>query len=351
MRLSDFDYTLPPELIAQQPLADRTASRMLVLQRQTGACELRVFRDFVSFLRPGDCLVLNDTRVIPARLLGRRAGSGGAVEVLLVHALDTPAGHWKAMLRPGRRLNPGARLELGPPTDAVVTVEVRRGDGTFRVSFSEPDVLALAQRAGRVPLPPYIARQPETTDTERYQTVYAATPGAVAAPTAGLHFTRDTLAAADRAGATLARVTLHVGPGTFLPVKTDDLEQHVMHAEYYELTAEAAATVNAAKAGGGRIIAIGTTSVRVLETCVADDSGRVLPSAGWTRLFLYPPMCPKVTDGLLTNFHLPCSSLLMLVSTFAPGTCAPCLRAGNRERFRFFVTATACCQPADPANR
>lgn len=337
MRLSDFDYELPRELIAQHPLPDRAASRLLVVERHTGACELRAFGDFPRLIRPGDCVVVNDTRVIPARLFGRRTGSGGRVEFLLLHALNSHPGHWEAMLRPGRRLRPGATVALDGTDGTIATIEERLPDGTCRVSFGAADVLRLAEQAGRVPLPPYITREPEAADRDRYQTVYAATPGAVAAPTAGLHFTPDILMAVKAAGATVVSLTLHVGPGTFLPVKSEDPTAHVMHAEYYDLPPATAATVNAAKAAGNRVIAIGTTSVRVLETCADGDTGRVRPGSGWTRLFLYPPMQPKVTDCLLTNFHLPCSTLLMLVSTFSSlENIRNAYALAVRERLRFF---------------
>ena len=351
MRVDDYDYELPPELIAQTPPASRDASRMLVLDRATGRCELRGFREFASFLRPGDCLVLNDTRVFPARLLARRATAGaGRVELLLLEPLaqagaaaHAPAFHvsfgrlWKAMARPGRRLKAGEVLALEGAPDETVTIAGRLDDGTFAVRFQAADVAGLLERTGRVPLPPYIEREADAADRERYQTVYADRPGAVAAPTAGLHFTPEILAGIQEAGVAVARVTLHVGPGTFQPVKADRVEEHVMHAERYELRPEAAAAVNAARAGGGRVVAIGTTSVRVLESCVVPGTHTVAPGTGETRLFLYPPKRPQVTDVLLTNFHLPRSTLLMLVSTFSSLEQVQAAYAlAVRERFRFF---------------
>lgn len=335
MHLSDFQYDLPADLIAQRPLADRTAARMLVVRRDTGACELRAFREFPEFVRPGDCLVLNDTKVIPARLFGRREPSGGRVEMLLVEELKP--GVWAAMAKPGRRLHPGDRILVENAGGAVVLLGNKLPEGLVELEFSTPDVLGLLDRAGSVPLPPYIERDADTTDEREYQTVYASRPGAVAAPTAGLHFTPEVLAAVAARGASVAYVTLHVGPGTFRPVKTERIEEHVMHDEAYSLTAEAAETINAARRHGGRVIAIGTTSVRVLETCADPVTGAVRAGRGRTRLFLHPPHRPRATDVLLTNFHLPGSTLLMLVSTF--GTVEHVMaayRLAVRERFRFF---------------
>jgi len=332
-----FDYDLPEELIAQHPLPKRDAARMLVLHRRDGHCELRTVRDLPDYLRAGDCLVLNDTRVIPARLFGRRRETGGRVEMLLVRALDVERRRWRAMLRPGRRMRRGIEIEIEAAPDETVTVLDRLEDGTFEILFSAADAMSLIERIGHVPLPPYIRREDEPGDREQYQTVYARTPGAVAAPTAGLHFTPELLGYIRGRGVVIATVTLHVGPGTFRPVKTRRVEDHVMHEEPYELRPEAAEVINRTRARGGRVIAVGTTSVRVLETCADCATGHVRPGAGVTRLFLHPPMRPRVADGLLTNFHLPKSTLLMLVCTFSSiENVLVAYRLAVRERFRFY---------------
>jgi len=335
MKVSDFDYPLPAELIAQHPAARREASRLLVLRRETGRCELRGFTDIGAYLRPGDLLVLNDTRVIAARLLGRRDPHGGAVEAFVLEELRPSV--WQCLLRPGRRLRPGDRVRLEGDPDATFTVTARRADGTFEVAFAVPDVLALLDRAGQVPLPPYIRRPPTAMDRERYQTVYAVRSGAVAAPTAGLHFTAEILERLRQQGVETAHVTLHVGPGTFRPVKTDTVEEHVMHEEPYELPAETAEAIGRTRRRGGRVIAVGTTSVRTLETCADAGTRTVQPGAGRTRIFLFPPQRPVVCDGLLTNFHLPRSTLLMLVSCFSRReNVLAAYRLAVQERFRFF---------------
>ncbi len=313
MNVSDFDYELPEELIAQVPTPERRASRMLVMSRTTGDCEIRKFAEFAEYLRPDDCLVLNDTRVIPARIFGKKIPTGGAVEALLT----TPVrdGVWQAMLKPGSRLPPGSRVAI-TGSDAEFEVTGRDAAGTFEITFSTTAVPELLQTCGHMPLPPYIRRTAATADAIRYQTVYNAVPGAVAAPTAGLHFDETMLEQIEAMGVAIARLTLHVGIGTFQPVAVERLEDHVMHTEQYEFGAEAAACINQRRAAGGRVIAVGTTSVRVLETCTADD-GDTQPGAGAPGIFLYPPYTPRSVDVLLTNFHLPRSTLLMLVSTFA----------------------------------
>ena len=335
MQLSDFDYDLPPELIAQRPAQQRDASRMLVMSRQTGACELRRFADLADYLHDGDCLVLNNTKVIPARLLGRRVPSGGRVEAFLLEAIERS--RWLCMLRPARRLQPGAEVKLEAVPDATFVVTARRDDGTFEITFTVPDVLELLEAGGRVPLPPYIHREPDQADRNRYQTIYATDRGAVAAPTAGLHFTPEVLERVRRRGVTVAALTLHVGPGTFRPVQTERIEDHVMHEETYVLPPSVADAVNTARRRKGRIIAVGTTSVRVLETCAVAGTRTVQPQAGRTRLFLYPPARPVVTDVLLTNFHLPRSTLLMLVSTFSSVEhVLAAYRLAVSERMRFY---------------
>ncbi len=334
MRVDLFDYDLPEELIAQAPAVPRDAARMMVLHRGSGRSELRTFREFPTFLRSGDCLVLNDTRVVPARLFGKRAGSGGRVEVLLLREIG--GGRWQCMLRPGRRLRTGDRVTLDG-ADATITVAGRSVGGTFEITIDVPDAAALIERVGHMPLPPYIRRPDTREDRTRYQTVYARKPGAVAAPTAGLHFTREVLESIEDRQVAVARVTLHVGPGTFRPVKSEHVENHVMHTEPYELPPAEAAKINRTVRGGGRVIAVGTTSVRVLETLAEGDSGRVRPGAGETRLFLHPPARPRVANGLLTNFHLPRSTLLMLVCTFASTEhVLAAYRRAVQQRFRFY---------------
>ncbi|HXV91246.1 MAG TPA: tRNA preQ1(34) S-adenosylmethionine ribosyltransferase-isomerase QueA [Gemmatimonadales bacterium] len=315
MRTSDFDYSLPPALIAQEPLADRAASRLLVLDRATGAVRHRRFADLTEILRAGDVLVLNSSRVIAARLRGTRDAGGATrapAEVLLVRELAD--GTWLAMGHPGGKLKPGRVVRVGE--DSGIEILEMLGGGLRRVRFTGPlDARATLARYGETPLPPYIHRPPTPADRERYQTVFAAHDGSVAAPTAGLHFTPELLDRVRAAGVAIATLDLHIGPGTFKPVAVEDLAAHPMHAEHYEVSAAAAATVNAARAAGGAVWAVGTTVVRTLET-VADDAGRVRAGAGETRLFIHPPYTFRAVDKLLTNFHLPRSTLLMLVCAF-----------------------------------
>lgn len=335
MNVSDFDYDLPAELIAQHPAKRRDLSRMLVLRRGSGLCAPALFRDLGRYLRPGDLLVLNDTRVIAARLFGRRDPSGGMVEAFLLAAMSPQ--RWHCLLRPGRRLRPGDRVRVDGARGTSFTVASRRPDGTFEIDVGCPDVPALLESAGRVPLPPYIHRDASAEDRERYQTVYAARPGAVAAPTAGLHFTQEILSELRRQGVATASVTLHVGPGTFKPVQCERVEDHVMHGETYDLPAETAAAVRQTRERGGRVLAVGTTSVRTLETCADPSTRTVVPGQGETRIFLYPPQTPIVCDGLLTNFHLPRSTLLMLVSCFSSvAHVLAAYRLAVEERFRFY---------------
>jgi len=311
MRASDFEYDLPPERIAQAPLPDRAASRLLILERATGAIRHGGFRDLVELVAPTDVLVLNTSRVIPARLHGKRQ-AGQAAEILLVR--EEPGGTWLAMGHPGGKLKPGRRVTFGP--DSAAEIQEALGGGLRRVRFlGALDARGTIAKYGEVPLPPYIRRSPTPADRERYQTVYAAHDGSVAAPTAGLHFTPEILEAVRARGVALATLDLHIGPGTFKPVETDDLTAHPMHAEPYDVPAEAAQVINERKGAGGRVWAVGTTVVRVLES-VADERGRIRPGAGETSLFVYPPYPFRVVDRLLTNFHLPRSTLLMLVCAF-----------------------------------
>jgi len=335
MNVSDFDYDLPAELIAQHPAERRDLSRLLVMRRESGRCEPVSFRDLGRFLRAGDLLVLNDTRVIAARLFGHRDPTGGTVEAFLLGAVSPR--RWHCLLRPGRRLRPGDRVLIEGASGRAFVVAARRPDGTFEIDFDTADVPGLLELAGHIPLPPYIHRQAAAEDRERYQTVYAVRPGAVAAPTAGLHFTPEILADLRRQGVETATVTLHVGPGTFKPVQCDRVEDHVMHEEAYHLPAETAAAVRRTRERGGRVIAVGTTSVRTLETCADPATRTVIPGEGQTRIFLYPPRRPVVCDGLLTNFHLPRSTLLMLVSCFSRVEhVLAAYRLAVQERFRFY---------------
>jgi S-adenosylmethionine:tRNA ribosyltransferase-isomerase len=347
VRTADFHYDLPPELIAQEPAPRRDAARLLVLHRGDGRLEHRRFPDLLEYLRPGDVLVLNDSRVIPARLRGFKPASGGEVEVLLCE--EAASNEWWVMLRPGRRVRPGTRLEFraarpGVTARLTATVRAKNTEGLYRLAFEGAKVRTVLDDFGEVPLPPYITRNgaPRPEDRERYQTVYARPPGSVAAPTAGLHFTPELLDQVRARGVAVHFVTLHVGLGTFAPVKAARIEDHPMHEEVFELPGPTAAAVNAARAKGRRVLAVGTTCVRVLES-VATPDGRVAPGRGRTRLFIYPPYRFRAVDVLLTNFHLPESTLLMLVSAFAaPGETRGrelVLRAyaeAVRERYRFF---------------
>ncbi|MFO7820993.1 MAG: tRNA preQ1(34) S-adenosylmethionine ribosyltransferase-isomerase QueA [Lentisphaeria bacterium] len=337
MNLTDFDYELPEELIAQYPAPERTGSRMLVMGRKSGDCEIRNFVDIIDYLRPSDCLVFNDTKVIPARVYGRRTPTGGKVEILFLEELSGNC--WHCMMKPGRRLRPGQVVALGEEGGDAVVVKRRREDGTFEVEARNRGMHGLMEKYGTVPIPPYIQRETDVADRERYQTVYARQPGAVAAPTAGLHFNEQVLEKIKKVGVETANVTLHVGPGTFRPVKTEKIEEHKMHEERFELSKAAARKINETRAGNGRVIAVGTTSVRVLESCVesAGTKTGVVPQSGRTRLFMYPPHKPRVTDGLLTNFHLPRSTLLMLVATFSStAKVLAAYRLAVKEHLRFY---------------
>jgi S-adenosylmethionine:tRNA ribosyltransferase-isomerase len=313
--VSDFDFDLPPELIAQEPLAERDASRLLVLDRASGAVQHRVFRDLPDLLDPGDLVVFNRSRVIPARLLGHRAG-GGEAEILLVR--DRGDGRWEAMARPGRHLRPGQRVTIDDDLSVVIESEALSEDGRRRVRLlsRRRDIAGALERCGHVPLPPYIRRPDRPEDRERYQTVYAREPGSIAAPTAGLHFTPSTLERVRARGVATAEVVLHVGPGTFRPVTAPRVEDHRVPPEPYVLPAETAHAVAQARARGGRVVAIGSTAVRTLEGSAA-AGGAVAAGAGETALVIVPGFRFQVVDAMVTNFHLPRSSLLLLVSAFA----------------------------------
>lgn len=327
-----YHYDLPEELIAQEPLKDRSCSRLLVVGKETGEIRHDRFHQIAQYLRPGDCLVLNDTRVIPARLLGVKEGSGGAMEFILLRRREEE--QWEVLVRPGKKAKPGARFVFG---DGRLRAEVTNilEDGNRLVRFEYQGIFEqILDQVGIMPLPPYITKRLE--DPERYQTVYSKYTGSAAAPTAGLHFTKELLAELQKSGIHVAYVTLHVGLGTFRPVKADNILEHKMHSEYYEITREAADIINTAKEKGGRVICVGTTACRVTETA-ADDSGRIHPSAGDTNIFIYPGYRFKLLDGLITNFHLPESTLIMLVSALAGRD--QIMRAYEEavnEKYRFF---------------
>jgi len=348
VRTADFHFDLPPELIAQQPAPHRDHSRLLVLHRTDSPIEHRRFQELPGFLRAGDVLVLNDSRVIPARLHGVNPQTGGRFEILLLE--DTAADEWWAMLRPGKRARLGTRIQLlaktGEITPFFADVIGQNEDGHRQLRFSGThNLLDELSRIGELPLPPYIERhgeQPE--DQERYQTVFARAAGSVAAPTAGLHFTPEVLAQIRARGVEICFVTLHVGAGTFLPVKVDQVAQHKMHAERFQINTAAAAAIHTAKRNGGRVFAVGTTATRALETVARQNGGEINVYAGKTDIFIFPPAAFHVVDGLLTNFHLPASTLLMLVSAFAaPGEATrgrdrvlAAYAGAIRERYRFF---------------
>ena len=348
MRTADFNFDLPPGLIAQRPAPQRDESRLLVLHRADGNIEHRHFRDLPGVFRAGDVLVLNNSRVIPARLRGANARTGGKFEILLLE--EKAANDWWVMLRPGKSARVGTQIVLQDNRQIsriYATVVEVSDEGHRRLQFSgTPDISRELDRLGEVPLPPYITRvNPDEMggDRERYQTVYARTDGSVAAPTAGLHFTGKLLDEIRARGVTICFVTLHIGPGTFAPVKTETLAAHKMHEERFELGEETAHTVNEAKSAGRRVFAVGTTTVRVLESIASQNNGKLNVFKGRTHIFIYPPFQFQIVDALLTNFHLPCSTLLMLVSAFAaPGEMRgremvlAAYAEAIRKRYRFF---------------
>lgn len=312
MKTSDFDYELPEELIAQDPLEDRTSSRLLVLDKNTGERKHTIFHEIIDYLNPGDCLVINNTKVIPARLIGEREETGGKVEVLLLKRKENNI--WETLVKPGKKARPGTRLVFG---GGLLHAEVKEvvDEGNRLIQFEYEGIFEeILDKLGQMPLPPYITH--ELKDKNRYQTVYAKYEGSAAAPTAGLHFTEELLEKIEKKGVKIARVTLHVGLGTFRPVKVDDVTKHHMHTEFYQVMEEAADIINSTKRDGGRIICVGTTSCRTIESA-SDDSGVVHAGEGDTDIFIYPGYKFKVLDCLITNFHLPESTLLMLVSALA----------------------------------
>lgn len=333
-RTSDFDFELPAERIAQHPTSRRDGSRLLVLDRDTGTVQHRTFADLAEMIPPGDALVLNDTRVFPARLACRRPG-GGEAEVLLLHPQDGDDRVWTALVRPGSKLRPGRVLEVSPELRVEILDRTPDGNRIVELQTGLPVDEAL-DRYGAIPLPPYMDRDAHDEDRERYQTVYACERGSVAAPTAGLHFTGEMLAALEGWGVKLVRLVLHVGVGTFRPVSVEDPADHPMHSEHFRVSEEAAAALNATRRSGGSIWAVGTTVVRTLES-VAEADGRVRPAEGWTDIFIRPPHEFRAVDHLITNFHLPRSTLLMLVSAFGGyRSVMDAYREAIRTGYRFY---------------
>ena len=332
MKTADFYYDLPQELIAQDPLEDRASSRLMVLDKETGERTHTDFHHIVDYLRPGDCLVINDTKVIPARLIGQREETGGKVEVLLLKRHEDNV--WETLVKPGRKARPGMKIIFGDGLLTATVLEVVE-EGNRLIRFEYEGIFEeILDRLGQMPLPPYITHQ--LKDKNRYQTVYAKYEGSAAAPTAGLHFTPELLQQIQDMGVSIARVTLHVGLGTFRPVKVEDVTRHVMHTEEIHVTEEAAERINATKAAGGRVICVGTTSCRTIESA-ADEHGIVHAMQGDTGIFIYPGYSFKVLDGLITNFHLPESTLLMLVSALAgKDHIMAAYEEAVRERYRFF---------------
>ena len=332
MRTSDFVYELPEELIAQDPLPDRSASRLLLLERESGAVTHGRFPDLLDELRPSDCLVINDSRVIPARLFGKKKDTGAAVEVLLLKRGADDI--WETLVRPGKKCRPGAELVFGNGELSATVTDVAEDGGRY-IQFHYQGIFEeILDSLGEMPLPPYIKHK--LADRERYQTVYAVHDGSAAAPTAGLHFTKELLEEISARGTKIARVTLHVGLGTFRPVKAEEITDHHMHSEFYTVSDEAAGLINETKARGGRVICVGTTSCRTIESA-ADEEGCVKAGSGWTDIFIYPGYSFRVMDGLLTNFHLPGSTLMMLVSAFAGREAVlSAYREAVEEKYRFF---------------
>lgn len=314
MNLHDFYYDLPEELIAQDPLKDRASSRLMVLDKNTGEIEHKIFHDIIDYLNLGDCLVINDTKVIPARLIGEKEGTGAAIEVLLLKRREDSESTWEVLVKPGKKAKIGTRISFGNGKLVGEVIDiVDEGNRVIRFEF-DGIFEEILDELGQMPLPPYITHKLE--DKNRYQTVYAKHEGSAAAPTAGLHFTTELLEKIKEKGINIARVTLHVGLGTFRPVKVENVLEHHMHSEFYMVSKEAADIINNTKKNGGRIIAVGTTSTRTLES-VADENGFVKECSGWTQIFIYPGYKFKAIDALITNFHLPESTLVMLVSALA----------------------------------
>ncbi|MGN0338528.1 MAG: tRNA preQ1(34) S-adenosylmethionine ribosyltransferase-isomerase QueA [Lachnospiraceae bacterium] len=332
MDVKDFYYDLPQELIAQDPLEDRSSSRLLVLGKEDGSIRHEIFRNITQYLNAGDCLVINNTKVIPARLFGEREGTGATIEILLLKRKENDI--WETLVKPGKKAKPGTKIIFGGGLLTGEVVDVVE-DGNRLIQFSYEGIFEeILDQLGQMPLPPYITHTLQ--DKNRYQTVYAKYDGSAAAPTAGLHFTPELLEEIRGKGVKIAEVTLHVGLGTFRPVKVENVQDHHMHSEYYEVTEEAAALINETKQAGGRVIAVGTTSCRTLESAAAED-GSLTAKSGWTDIFIYPGYTFKVIDALITNFHLPESTLVMLVSALAGRDhIMNAYAEAVKERYRFF---------------
>lgn len=332
MNIKEFYYDLPEELIAQDPLTDRSSSRLLTLDKNSGAFSHHVFRDIVDFLNPGDCLVVNNTKVIPARLMGEKEGTGAGIEVLLLKRKENDV--WETLVKPGKKARPGARISFGNDLLVGEVVDVVE-EGNRLIKFEYEGIFEeILDQLGQMPLPPYITHRLE--DKNRYQTVYAKHNGSAAAPTAGLHFTPELLEVIKAKGVKVAEVTLHVGLGTFRPVKVENILEHHMHSEFYMVEEEQAAMINETKKNGGRVICVGTTSCRTLESATGED-GILRAGSGWTEIFIYPGYKFKILDALITNFHLPESTLLMLISALAGrDNVMKAYEEAVKERYRFF---------------
>lgn len=328
----EFYFSLPEELIAQTPLKDRSSSRLMILDKKTGEIQHKVFKNIVDFLNPGDCLVINDTKVIPARLIGERKNTGARVEILLLKRID--ADKWETLVYPGKKAKPGDKIVFG---GGLLEAEIQSivDEGNRIVKFNYTGIFEeILDKLGQMPLPPYITEKLE--DKTRYQTVYAKHEGSAAAPTAGLHFTPELLEEIKKKGVNIAKLTLHVGLGTFRPVKADNILEHKMHSEFYNLESEQAEIINFSKSNGGRIISVGTTSCRTLES-IADENGSVMAKSGWTDIFIYPGYKFKIVDNMITNFHLPESTLIMLVSALAgKDNIMNAYNTAVNEKYRFF---------------
>ncbi|MRX71397.1 tRNA preQ1(34) S-adenosylmethionine ribosyltransferase-isomerase QueA [Bacillus lacus] len=333
MKLENFNFHLPEELIAQTPLEERDASRLMVLNKKTGSFQHDIFKSFADYIQPGDCLVLNDTRVLPARLFGSKAGTGAKIEVLLLKQVE--GDNWETLIKPARRIKEGTVIEFGDGLlKAVCVQELEHGGRILQFQYNGI-FYEILEQLGEMPLPPYIKEQLDKQ--ERYQTVFSRERGSAAAPTAGLHFTEEILQSIRDKGAHVAFITLHVGLGTFRPVSAENIEEHEMHAEFYQMTEGTARLLNDVKEAGGRLIAVGTTSTRTLETIAGNHQGRFEEESGWTDIFIYPGYEFKAIDGMLTNFHLPMSSLIMLISALAGReNILKAYGAAVQEEYRFF---------------